>query len=79
MLNEIPIHLDRLMSKEAVDKLRSVGLEKVAAAMLKEEGYKVGEDVTMYDVVRALGTKLRQKNAEYTRIREGLESLRNSR
>jgi hypothetical protein len=76
MLTEIAIDLDKLMNKEAAAKLRESGLHKVAAALLKNEGYKLASDeVTMRDVITVLGTKLRQKNAEYARIRDGLIAL----
>lgn len=75
-MKSIPVNLDLLISPEAASRLRSAGLHKVAAAMLKNEGFKVAEELTMKDVVTALGIKLRQKNAEYTRIREGFASMR---
>lgn len=72
----IEINLEKLINPEAAAKLRTVGLNKVAAAMLKQEGFKVGEELTMKDAVTVLGTKLRQKNAEWARVREGLDALK---
>lgn len=71
----IEINLEKLINPEAAAKLRSVGLHKVAAAMAKQEGFKVGEELTMRDAVTVLGTKLRQKNAEWARVRVGLDAL----
>lgn len=77
MLKEINIDLSKLMSKEAAARLRESGLHKIAAAMLRQEGVKVGEEITMADVVQHIGTKLRQKNAEWSRVHQGLQALKN--
>lgn len=74
-MNEIEIHLERLINPEAAARLRSAGLHKVAAAMARQEGFDVGPELTMRDAVTILGTKLRQKNAEWARVREGIAAL----
>jgi len=56
-------------------KKRSNMLEKIAIAKLRAEGFEIGDQFTLSDAVRVLGTKLYQKNAEYKRIVEGIEAF----
>ena len=74
------LNIDKLMSPTAVAKLRAHGLDKIAAALAKQEGFKLaGDAVTAKDVATILGTKLRAKNASYARIHEGIQALRDTK
>lgn len=69
------INLERLVGAESAQRLRGTGLHKLAATRLRNEGLDVGEELTLPAAAFALGVKLREKNAQYKRIAEGLESL----
>ncbi len=69
------IDLERLVGTESARRLRTTGLHKLAAARLRNEGIDVGAEMTLPAAAFALGVKLREKNAQYKRIAEGLEAL----
>lgn len=69
------INLEKLMGVETAHKLRTVGLHKLAAARLRAEGIDVPDELDLPSAVRALGTRIYEKNASYQRIVEGLIAL----
>ena len=71
----IPVKLENLIHPEAAARLKTAGMHKVAAALLNNEGFSIGEELTIKQAVAVLGFKLRQKNAEWARIHESLSSL----
>jgi len=66
------ISLEKLLGKEAAERLHNLGLHKVAAARLRAEGHDVPEELDLRSAIQALGTNVYQKNAEYKEILEGL-------
>jgi len=73
------INLSKLIGPEAAHRLTHLGLDKVAAARLRSEGYKVGESLDLRSAIQVLGTKLYEKNAEYKIILDGIAAYRNLR
>jgi hypothetical protein len=66
------ISLEKLLGKEAAERLHNLGLHKVAASRLRAEGHDVPEELDLRSAIQALGTNVYQKNAEYKQILEGL-------
>jgi len=66
------ISLEKLLGKEAAERLHNLGLHRVAAARLRAEGHDVPEELDLRSAIQALGTNVYQKNAEYKEILEGL-------
>lgn len=58
------------------EKIAREGLHRLVATRLQQEGFKVAEFADFPTAVRVFGERLFQKNAQYRRILEGLESLR---
>lgn len=69
------VNLEHLVGRETALKLRNLGLHKVAAARLRAEGHDVPNELDLRSAVRALGTNIFLKNAEYKRIHDGLCAL----
>jgi hypothetical protein len=70
------ININKLMKKEALDKIRAVGLHKLAAARLKLENIDVGDELDLQKTAYVLGRKLREKNAVANRVISGLIAMR---
>lgn len=58
------------------EKVAQEGLHVAVGKRLQQEGYKVASVGDLPTAIRVLGTKIYEKNAEYRRIIEGLQSLR---
>lgn len=69
------ISLESLIGPASASKLRTLRLHKIAAARLRTEGHDISGDLDLKSAIRALGTNLYVKNAEYQHILEGLISL----
>lgn len=69
------INIEKLLGKEATDRLCNLGLHKIAAARLRSEGHQVPTELDMHSAIQALGTNVYHKNAEYKGIIEGLATL----
>lgn len=69
------IRLNDLIGDEQAKKLAAARLHRVVAARLRKEGHDVSGDLDIHSAVRALGTNIFLKNAEYKRIAEGLASM----
>lgn len=69
------VNLEQLVGHETALKLRNLGLHKVAAARLRADGHDVPDELDLESAVRALGTNIFRKNAEYKRIHDGLQAL----
>lgn len=69
------INLASLVGQETENKLRSGILHKIAAEFLRNEGFKVGEELDLRTAICALGTQAFMKNAETKAIFEGLVAL----
>ena len=72
------IRLNDLIGDELAKKLASAGLHRVVAARLKKEGHDVSDELDIKSAVKALGTNVFMKNAEYKSIAEGLAALANT-
>lgn len=68
--------LNGLLGNDRARRLANSGLHKIAAARLRVEGHDVAESLDLPSAVRALGTNVFLKNAEYRSIAEGLIALR---
>ena len=66
----------RFLSPDTIQKITSGNLHKIAANLVKAEGYDVGSEMTLPGAVSVLGAKLRQKNAEYQRIAEAINTIK---
>lgn len=69
------IALDKLIGTDAAQRLRGLGLHKIAAARLRSEGHDVPEELDLRSAIQAIGTRTFQKNAEYQNIIQGLVAL----
>jgi len=68
--------LNGLLGNERAARLANIGLDKVASARLRAEGHDVPSSLDLPSAIRALGTNVFLKNAEYRSIAEGLVALR---
>jgi hypothetical protein len=73
------IDLPKLIGPEAAHRLTHLGLDKVAAARLRAEGYKVAESLDLRTAIHVLGAKLYEKNAEAKMIFDGIRAYRSLR
>jgi len=69
------ISLERLVGSEAARRMRSAGLNKLAAGRLRAEGVSVSDEFGLKEAVYALGHKLYEKNAEYKSVIESIAAL----
>ena len=71
------IDLDLLMSPEAVHRLKSAGLHKVAAALHRvDTGEDIGEEMTLEKAAELIARKAFLKRASHQKITAGLASYR---
>ena len=68
--------LNGILGNDRAARLVNAGLDKVAAARLRAEGHDVPESLDLPSAIKALGTNVFLKNAEYRSIAEGLIALR---
>ena len=52
-------------------------LNSLVVHRMRGEGIKVAGDLVMTDILKALGTKIYTKNAEWRMVRLGLDALEN--
>ncbi len=71
------IKLNELIGDEKSKKLASMGLHRLVAARLQKEGHDVSDELDMRSAVKALGTNIFLKNAEFKSIAQGLVALEN--
>jgi len=57
-------------------KIAEHGLGPVVAARLRHEGFKIAEEFDIRTAMAILGQKIYEKNAEYRRVIDGLQALR---
>lgn len=70
------VDLTKLMSCDALDRIKSSGLHKLAAKKLEQEGINVGDTLDLKKTAYVLGRKLREKNARSLHIVAGLKALK---
>lgn len=70
------IDLERLFGKESVQRMSRVGLHKLAAMRLQAEGHNVPDELDLRSAIKALGTNIYIKNAEYKNILDGITCFR---
>jgi hypothetical protein len=57
-------------------KIAEQGLSPVVANRLRRDGFKIAGELDIKTMLTILGHKIYEKNAEYRRIIDGLQALR---